>query len=47
MNPSTPEQPSLSPARAILYGTLVVGSLDIVDALVFFGLRGIRLGSIP
>lgn len=30
---------SLSPARAVLYGTLVVGTLDIVDAFVFFGLR--------
>ena len=29
----------LSPARAILYGTLVVGTLDIVDAFVFFGWR--------
>jgi hypothetical protein len=29
----------LSPARAILYGTLVVGTLDIVDAFLFFGLR--------
>ena len=29
----------LTPARAILYGTLVVGTLDIVDAFVFFGLR--------
>jgi hypothetical protein len=29
----------LSPARAILYGTLVVGTLDILDALIFFGLR--------
>ncbi len=26
-------------ARALLYGTLVVGTLDIVDAFVFFGLR--------
>ena len=26
-------------ATAILYGTLVVGTLDIVDAFVFFGLR--------
>src|SRR4029453_11821005 len=34
----------LSPARAILYGTLVVGTLDIVDAFVFFGLRS---GSTP
>ena len=31
---------SLSPARAILYGTLTVGTLDILDALIFFGLRG-------
>jgi len=29
----------LGAARAILYGTLVVGTLDIVDAFVFFGLR--------
>lgn len=31
--------PSLSPAKAILYGTLVVGTLDILDALIYFGLR--------
>jgi hypothetical protein len=31
---------SLSPARAIFYGTLTVGTLDILDALIFFGLRG-------
>ena len=30
---------SLSASRAILYGTLVVGTLDIVDAFVFFGAR--------
>ena len=30
----------LTPARAILFGTLVVGSLDLLDAIVFFGLRG-------
>ena len=30
----------LSPARAILAGTLVVGTLDALDAVVFFGLRG-------
>jgi uncharacterized membrane protein YagU involved in acid resistance len=30
---------TLSPARAILYGTLVVGTLDALDAIVFFGLR--------
>jgi hypothetical protein len=26
--------------RALLFGTLAVGTLDILDALVFFGLRG-------
>ena len=33
--------------RAILYGGLVVGTLDALDALIFFGLRGvapIRIG---
>jgi uncharacterized membrane protein YagU involved in acid resistance len=30
---------SLTSAQAILYGTLVVGTLDILDAFVFFGLR--------
>ena len=34
----------LSPARAILYGTIVIGTLDIVDAFAFFGLRS---GSTP
>jgi uncharacterized membrane protein YagU involved in acid resistance len=29
----------LSASRAILYGTLVVGTLDAIDAVVFFGLR--------
>ena len=29
----------LSPARAILLGTLVVGVLDISDAMIFFGIR--------
>lgn len=29
-------------SRAILYGTLVVGVLDALDAVVFFGLRGVR-----
>ena len=32
----------LSPGRAILYGTIVVGALDAIDAIVFFGLRGVR-----
>ena len=31
--------PRLRASRAILYGTLVVGTLDAIDALVFFGLR--------
>jgi hypothetical protein len=30
----------LSPARAILLGTAVVGTIDALDAIVFFGLRG-------
>lgn len=30
---------SLTVAQAILYGTLVVGGLDLLDAIVFFGLR--------
>jgi len=29
----------LSASQAILYGTLVVGTLDILDAFIFFGLR--------
>ncbi len=29
-----------SPGRAILLGTLVVGTIDALDAVVFFGLRG-------
>ena len=29
----------LAAGRAILYGTLVVGTLDILDAFIFFGLR--------
>jgi len=31
----------LGAARAILYGALVVGVLDGIDAIVFFGLRGV------
>ncbi len=30
----------MSTARALLYGTLIVGILDGLDAVVFFGLRG-------
>ena len=29
------------PARGLLWGTLAVGVLDLLDALVFFGLRGV------
>ena len=29
----------LTPGRAILYGGLTVGTLDLIDAFVFFGLR--------
>jgi hypothetical protein len=32
----------LSEGRALLWGTLIVGTADILDAFVFFGLRGIR-----
>jgi hypothetical protein len=39
---STPPAPrTWSAARAILYGTLVVGILDGLDAVVYFGLRGV------
>jgi hypothetical protein len=35
------------PVRTILTGALVVGTLDLTDALVFFGLRGIKPIRIP
>jgi hypothetical protein len=35
-----PAARSLSPARAILYGAVAVSTLDAIDAIVFFGLRG-------
>jgi hypothetical protein len=31
----------LSAGRAILYGTAVVGTLDALDAVIYFGLRGV------
>ncbi len=37
----------LSPVQAVLSGTLVVGVLDITDALVFFGLRGASYVVVP
>jgi len=30
----------VSPPRALLFGTLVVGILDLADAFIFFGVRG-------
>jgi hypothetical protein len=33
--------PALRPSTALLYGTLVVGVLDLLDAIIFFGLRGV------
>jgi hypothetical protein len=33
---------SLSPFRALALGTLAVGTLDILDAFIFFGLRGAK-----
>jgi hypothetical protein len=32
---------SLSPAQAVLLGTLTVGVLDLIDAIVFLSLRGV------
>ena len=31
----------MSPTRAILLGALAVGALDILDAFIFFGIRGV------
>ena len=31
----------MTPARALLFGTITVGVLDILDALLFFGFRGV------
>ena len=33
--------PFRSPLRAILLGGLIVGALDGLDAIIFFGLRGV------
>lgn len=42
MTTTLPGSPKpLSPTRAILLGTLTVGVLDISDALIFFGIRGV------
>jgi hypothetical protein len=37
-----PAHTGLPVPKALLYGTLAVGTLDILDALIFFGLRGAR-----
>jgi hypothetical protein len=37
----------LSPARALLFGTLTVGVLDLLDAIVFFSFRGVAPIRIP
>lgn len=31
----------MTPAQALLFGTVAVGGLDILDAIVFFGFRGV------
>jgi hypothetical protein len=33
---------TLSVSRALVAGTLAVGTLDILDAFIFFGLRGVK-----
>ena len=38
---SPPPRRRLTPRQALLYGTLTVGVLDILDAFVFFGVRGV------
>lgn len=37
-----PAHTGLPAPRALLFGTLAVGTLDILDAFIFFGLRGAR-----
>ena len=37
-----PGHAGLPVPQALLYGTLAVGTLDILDAFIFFGLRGAR-----
>jgi hypothetical protein len=37
-----PAHAGLPVRQALLYGTLAVGTLDILDAFIFFGLRGAR-----
>jgi hypothetical protein len=42
MSTIAPAHTGLTEAKALLYGTLAVGTLDILDAFVFFGMRGAR-----
>ena len=37
-----PTDRSLTPAKALLFGTLAVALLDGLDAVIFFGLRGVK-----
>src|SRR5690349_17957321 len=39
---ATAPGPAVRPGTAILLGAVVVGTLDLLDALIFFGLRGAR-----
>jgi hypothetical protein len=41
MSATTPAPGPWTPGRTILLGGLVVGVLDILDAFIFFGLRGV------
>ena len=41
MTPSTPAGRQWTPLRTILLGGLTVGVLDILDAIIFFGFRGV------
>jgi len=44
--PAISSHPTFEPSRAVLFGTLTVGALDILDAFVFHGFRGVAPGVI-
>ena len=44
LDSTAPVRRPLTAVRSILLGTLTVGSLDGLDAIVFFGLRGVNPG---
>ena len=48
MPPGAPllKSKTLGPVQAILYGTLAVSTLDALDAIIFFGVRGVRAARI-